>query len=70
MEKTTKIVFSGDVGRDDRPIINDPEDIDQADYLVLEGTYGNRNHVISEDTDKERELADAILRRLRAAATL
>ena len=58
--KTTKIVFSGDVGRDNRPIINDPEYIDQADYLVLEGTYGNRNHDISEGADKERELADAI----------
>ena len=58
--KTTKIVFSGDVGRDDRPIINDPEYIDQADYLVLEGTYGNRNHDINEGADKERELADAI----------
>ncbi len=58
--KTTKFVFSGDVGRDDRPILNDPEDIDSADYLIMEGTYGDRNHEISEDTDKERELADAI----------
>ncbi len=58
--KTTKVVFSGDVGRDDRPIIQDPEDVDDADYLVLEGTYGDRVHELSTDADKEAELANVI----------
>ncbi len=39
-----KLVFSGDLGVPDRPIINDPEYIDSADYLIIESTYGNRVH--------------------------
>lgn len=56
--KTTKVVFTGDVGRADRPIIQNPSRIDDADYLVLEGTYGSRNHEIENDADKERELCN------------
>jgi metallo-beta-lactamase family protein len=39
-----KIVFSGDLGRPGVPILRDPEKIDEADYLVLESTYGNKDH--------------------------
>ena len=39
-----KIVFSGDVGNTNQPIIKDPQFVDEADYLVLESTYGNRLH--------------------------
>ncbi len=39
-----KIVFSGDVGNTDQPIIKDPTPVAEADYLVLESTYGSRNH--------------------------
>ena len=39
-----KIVFSGDVGNVNQPIIKDPQFVDEADYLVLESTYGNRLH--------------------------
>ena len=39
-----KIVFSGDVGNTNQPIINDPKEIDGCDYLVIESTYGNRIH--------------------------
>lgn len=39
-----KIVFSGDVGNTNQPIINDPLSIDGCDYLVIESTYGNRIH--------------------------
>jgi metallo-beta-lactamase family protein len=42
--KTTKIVFSGDLGRWDMPIIRDPTLIGEADYLVVESTYGDRLH--------------------------
>lgn len=40
----TKLVFSGDLGMPNRPIIKDPEFIDEADYLIMESTYGNRLH--------------------------
>ncbi len=43
-EERRKIVFSGDVGNTNQPIINDPQTVEQTDYLVIESTYGNRNH--------------------------
>jgi metallo-beta-lactamase family protein len=39
-----KIVFSGDIGKKDSPIVNDPAFVEEADYLTVESTYGNRNH--------------------------
>jgi metallo-beta-lactamase family protein len=39
-----RIVFSGDVGRYDAPIMPDPAPIGDADYIVVESTYGDRNH--------------------------
>lgn len=41
---TKKIVFSGDVGNTNQPIINDPQPVEETDYLVIESTYGNRLH--------------------------
>lgn len=43
-EKTSKIVFSGDLGVKGHHIIRDPEFIDGCDYLILESTYGNTIH--------------------------
>lgn len=40
----TSIIFSGDLGRPDDPIMNPPTPLQGADYLVLESTYGNRRH--------------------------
>jgi len=39
-----RILFSGDVGQVDRPILRDPAVFTQADYVVMESTYGNRDH--------------------------
>ncbi len=43
-DKTTKIVFSGDLGNLDQPIVQDPTFITEADILVIESTYGTRTH--------------------------
>jgi metallo-beta-lactamase family protein len=50
--KTTKLVFSGDIGQPDQPIIKDPTIIQGADYVLTEATYGNRVHMhyYKEDT--------------------
>ncbi len=52
------ILFSGDVGRWDRPILRDPAVIEQADYVLIESTYGNRVH--ENITDIKQNLADVI----------
>jgi len=51
--RETKLVFSGDLGRRNRPILRDPSLIDEADYLIMESTYGNRLHPPSEDDTRE-----------------
>ena len=43
-DKTSKIVFSGDLGVPDRPILRDPVKIKKADFVIMEATYGNRLH--------------------------
>ncbi len=40
----SKIVFSGDIGPGNRPLIKDPEYLTSADYVVMESTYGDRTH--------------------------
>ena len=50
-----KIVFSGDIGNLNRPIIKDPSYINDADYVVMESTYGDRYH--NADVDYVSELA-------------
>lgn len=55
---TRTILFSGDIGRNDRPIIKDPEALNEADYIVIESTYGDRTHETIEDT--KIKLADAV----------
>ncbi|HEV8128356.1 MAG TPA: MBL fold metallo-hydrolase [Candidatus Eisenbacteria bacterium] len=38
------LVFSGDLGRPNRPIVRDPEPLPHADHLIIEGTYGGKTH--------------------------
>ena len=47
--RRTTVVFSGDVGNTDRPLINDPVSPKAADYLVVESTYGDRLHGVRTD---------------------
>lgn len=44
-----KIVFTGDLGNNDIPLLSSPTMIDDADYLVMESTYGNRLHLRNDD---------------------
>lgn len=43
-DETRTIVFSGDIGNINQPLIRDPQFIERADYVVMESTYGNRIH--------------------------
>lgn len=68
-EKT--VLFTGDIGRYDQPIILDPTSVESADYLILESTYGNRLH-----TDKaagksgKEQLRDVILATAKRGGTV
>ncbi len=55
-----KIVFSGDVGNLNQPLIKDPLPVEETDYLVLESTYGNRLHEKPGNTVEE--LAEVLQR--------
>jgi len=55
---TTKLVFSGDIGRRHQLLMEDPSTITAADFLFMESTYGDRNHKGEEDS--LNELAEAI----------
>jgi metallo-beta-lactamase family protein len=57
-DATTTVVFSGDLGRRDTPILRDPTPLSDADFLLVESTYGNREHAPMEKSVDE--LADAV----------
>ena len=63
-ELSKKIVFSGDVGNTNQPIIRDPQTVAEADYLVIESTYGDRLHEPSEGIDVVSDFAGFIQRTL------
>jgi len=48
-----KLVFSGDLGQYDTPILQDPYRFESADLVLMESTYGNRLHRGREDTERE-----------------
>ena len=55
-----KIVFSGDVGNTNQPIINDPQRVEEADFVVIESTYGDRLHERKYNTPNEK-YTDAVM---------
>jgi metallo-beta-lactamase family protein len=63
----TRIVFSGDLGRYGSSTMVDPEPVGQADYLVVESTYGNRRH---DPADPQEALADVIERTVRRGGSV
>ena len=68
---TKKILFSGDVGNINQPLLNDPQKVAQADYLVVESTYGNRLHADrGEFLDPVQGLAASIQEALDAGGNL
>ena len=61
--KEKKVVFTGDLGNKNLPIINDPVNIDSADVLVMESTYGDRLH--SSIVDQSSKFIQIILDTIR-----
>lgn len=53
-----KLVFSGDLGKSNQPIIRNPDVIEEADYLIVEGTYGTREH---ETEDEKLEILQNVI---------
>ncbi|MFK7849100.1 MAG: MBL fold metallo-hydrolase RNA specificity domain-containing protein [Rhodothermales bacterium] len=58
--KTIKLGFTGDVGSPDRPILRDPQPMDDCDYLISESTYGGKEHL--PPTESKAKLAELIQR--------
>lgn len=54
-DKQARVIFSGDIGQRDKPLLNDPSVFDQADYVVMESTYGDRVHEDGGDVTKQME---------------
>ena len=59
-DQTRKVVFSGDIGNREQPIIRNPQYITEADYVVTESTYGDRLHDMSQNPDYAGDLARII----------
>lgn len=63
-----KIVFSGDLGKKNTPIINDPAIIEDADFLLIESTYGNRLH--EPMVNQKKKLAQIINRTMQQGGNI
>ena len=66
--KKQRIVFTGDLGNKNMPIINDPTYIDGADHLIMESTYGNRLHGKMED--QSEKFIDILLKTIERGGNL
>lgn len=56
--KTTRLGFTGDIGRPERPILRNPQPMEDLDYIISESTYGNRSH--GPNTENEKAFWDVI----------
>lgn len=62
--RTVRVVFSGDLGRPDRPILRDPTYVEEADVLLIESTYGDREHEATDVLDDRlRDVVNATYKR-------
>ncbi len=68
--KNHRILFSGDIGEPDRPIINDPTIFNEAEYIVIESTYGDRTHEEHKNIDIQKKLRDCINRTVSAGGNI
>lgn len=66
-DSVSKIVFSGDLGVMDRPILRDPTIIKKADYVIMETTYGNRLH--PQNAMDVKTLMDIVVKTARRGGT-
>ena len=67
-EEISKIVFSGDIGMKNKPILKDPAIIKKADFLIMEATYGNRIH--EKNSASIERLIDIVLKTIRRGGTV
>jgi len=67
-EDTIKLVYSGDLGMHEKPLLNDPVQINKADYLIMEATYGNRIH--ENINERTGELINIILKTARRGGSV
>ncbi len=68
--KSHRVVFSGDIGEAGRPIVNDPTLFQEAEYVVMEATYGDRPHEEHENIDIQKQLQDCINRTVTAGGNI
>ncbi len=62
-----RLVFSGDLGRYDDPVMREPESVPEADFIIIESTYGDRRH---ERIDPVQALGEVIGRTVRRGGTV
>jgi len=62
-EGSTRVVFSGDVGRPDDPVMLSPRTVTHADYLIVESTYGDRLHSKSDPCDELEAVVTRTIKR-------
>lgn len=67
-KKPRKVIFSGDIGQRKKPLIRDPYIFDQADVVIMESTYGDRNH--EDPADVETMLSQIIRETVKAGGNI
>jgi len=66
--QVTKLVFSGDIGVKNKPILRDPSTVDETDYLIMETTYGDRVH--ESNTQSLDQFFNIILKTIKRGGTV